>query len=96
MVCARSAGDTPVVVSTWSTVTVNAVSWLSVFFVTITGIPRRSKASRLIGVHTIPRAYLTKKLMFSLVANSAAMIKSPSFSLLSSSTIITGLPTFIS
>ena len=79
------ASDIPVVVLTWSIDTVNAVSWLSVLSATICVSPSFLHKSPLIGMHISPFPYVAMKFTFSVVANSAAHIRSPSFSLLSSS-----------
>ena len=80
-----SSADIPVVVLTWSIDTVNAVSWLSVLSATICVSPSFLHKSPLIGMHISPFPYVAMKFTFSVVANSAAHIRSPSFSLLSSS-----------
>ena len=54
MVYPRSAAEIPVVVSTWSTDTVNAVEWLSVFSETICGSPSCPASAALIGVQISP------------------------------------------
>ena len=86
----RKAGDVvnlenDIVVLTWSIDTVNAVSWLSVLSATICVSPSFLHKSPLIGMHISPFPYVAMKFTFSVVANSAAHIRSPSFSLLSSS-----------
>ena len=53
---ARSAAEMPVVVSSWSTETVNAVRSDSVFSETICGRPSAAVISRDIGVQMRPRA----------------------------------------
>ena len=70
----------PVVVSTWSTDTVKAVQWLSVLTFTICSRPRRAATSSLMGVQIKPLAWVAMKFTFSVVANWAAQIRSPSFS----------------
>ena len=76
----RSAAEMPVEVETWSMDTVNAVSWLSVLCCTICGnCSFWTKASD-IGIQIRPLPWVAIKLMFSVVANSAAQMKSPSFS----------------
>ena len=76
----RSAAEMPVVVEMWSMDTVKAVSWLSVLFCTIWGnCSLRTKASDM-GIQIRPLPWVAMKLMFSVVANSAAQMKSPSFS----------------
>ena len=81
----RSAAEMPVVVETWSMLTVKAVSWLSVLSDTICGKCSRSTYSALIGIHISPLPCVAMKFTFSVVANSAAQMKSPSFSLFGSS-----------
>ena len=61
----RSAAEIPVVVSTWSTDTVNAVEWLSVFSETICESPSRPASAALIGVQISPFAWHAIKLIFS-------------------------------
>ena len=76
----RSAAEMPVEVEMWSMDTVKAVSWLSVLFCTIWGnCSLRTKASDM-GIQIRPLPWVAMKLMFSVVANSAAQMKSPSFS----------------
>ena len=92
-VAARSAALIPVVVpSMMSTVSVNAVRWLSVFCSTISGRRNSSQRSSVNGAHTTPVEYRTMNASFSAEANSAAMMKSPSFSRSSSSTMTTISP----
>ena len=92
-VAARSAALIPVVVpSMMSTVSVNAVRWLSVFCSTISGRRKSSQRSSVNGAHTTPVEYRTMNASFSAEANSAAMMKSPSFSRSSSSTMTTISP----
>lgn len=76
----RSAADMPVVVEIWSMLTVNAVSWLSVLSETICGKCSRSTYSALMGMQIRPLPWVAMKFTFSVVANSAAQMKSPSFS----------------
>ena len=76
----RSAAEMPVVVLTPSMDTVKAVSWLSVFLETIWGICSFSTNSADMGIQMRPLPWVAIKLMFSVVANWAAQIKSPSFS----------------
>ena len=90
----RSAAEIPVVVSTWSIDTVNAVSWLSVLLLTICGICNFFMISSPIGIQIRPLACVAIKLTFSVVANSAAQIKSPSFSRSSSSVTRISFPFF--
>ncbi|CDF04406.1 terminase small subunit family protein [Megasphaera elsdenii CAG:570] len=77
---ARSTAEMPVVVSTWSMETVKAVSWLSVFSLTIWGRPSLWAYSMLIGMQIRPLPWLAMKFMFSVVQYWAAQMKSPSFS----------------
>ena len=81
----RSAAEIPVVVLIWSTETVKAVSWLSEFSATICGNCSFLTYSSDIGIQISPFPWVAIKLIFSVVANSAAQIKSPSFSLSGSS-----------
>lgn len=76
----RSSAEMPVVVFTWSTDTVNAVSWLSVLFATICGNCSLRHSSMLIGMQMSPLPCVAMKFTFSVVANSAAQMRSPSFS----------------
>src|SRR3954470_3067876 len=71
---------------------VNAVRWLSVFIATMSGRSSSSIRSPVIGTQISPEVCLRKKAMFSGVAASAAMIRSPSFSRSSSSTTTTISP----
>ncbi|SVJ71125.1 Uncharacterised protein [Klebsiella pneumoniae] len=90
---ARSAAEMPVVTpSAASMETVNLVPKPEPLRCTISGRPRRSQRSRVIGMQTRPRACLTMKLMSSVRTHSAAMIRSPSFSRSSSSIRMTILP----
>ena len=75
---------------------VKAVENLEVFSRTINGILSSSNRLPITGKQINPLACLAIKLIASAVTFSAARAKSPSFSLLSSSTIITNLPAFIS
>ena len=88
----RSSAEIPVVVETWSMETVNAVSWLSVLVVTICGRQSRSMYSALIGMQIRPLAWVAMKFTFSVVANSAAQMRSPSFSRSGSSVTRMSLP----
>ena len=67
-------------VFTWSMDTVKAVQWLSVFSDTICGRFSRWAKSTDIGVQIRPLAWVAMKFTFSVVACSAAQIRSPSFS----------------
>ena len=60
--------------------TVKAVSWLSVLARTIWGMFSRSTYSSDMGIQISPLPWVAIKLMFSVVANWAAQMKSPSFS----------------
>ena len=88
----RSAAEMPVVVLTWSMLTVKAVSWLSVFSETICSRLSLCARSRLIGMQMSPLATLAIRLTFAWVANSAAQIMSPSFSRSGSSTTMMTWP----
>ena len=72
--------------------TVKAVQWLSVFTFTICSRPSRSAISWLMGVQISPLAFMAMKLTFSVVANWAAQIKSPSFSRSGSSMVMMSRP----
>ena len=76
----RSAAEMPVVVDTWSMETVKAVSWLSVFMVTIWGSCSFRTYSPDMGMQIRPLPWAAIKFTFSVVANWAAQIRSPSFS----------------
>ena len=80
-VAPRSAAEMPVVVLTWSTDTVKAVSWLSPLSATIWGNSSLRQSSILMGMQISPLPCTAIKLTFSVVAYWAAQIKSPSFSL---------------
>ena len=88
----RSTADIPVVVEMWSTLTVNAVWWLSLLCVTICGRLSLSHSCLLIGIQMSPLAMLAIMLTFSVVANCAAQMRSPSFSRSGSSITRTHLP----
>ncbi len=93
MVAARSAAEIPVVVpGRKSTVTVNAVRCDSVLCETISGSSSSSSRSGSSGTQMRPEVNARKKAMFSGVANSAARMRSPSFSRFSSSTTTTMPP----
>ena len=90
----RSAAEMPVEVEIWSMDTVKAVSWLSVLCWTIWGnCSFRTKASDM-GMQIRPLPWVAIKLMFSVVANWAAQMKSPSFSRSGSSVTRMSLPCF--
>ena len=87
-VAARSDAEMPVEVpSNKSTEMVNAVRWLSVLLSTMRGRRKSSQRSPDSGATTTPDVWRTMKAIFSGVANCAAMMRSPSFSRSSSSTI---------
>ena len=86
---ARSTAEIPVVVSTWSMETVKAVSWLSVFSLTMGGRPNLWAYSMLMGMQIRPLPWLAMKFMFSVVQYWAAQMKSPSFSRSGSSVTMT-------
>ena len=92
-VAARSWAEMPVVVS-WrkSTLTVKAVRIVSVLLATISGRSSSRARSRVTGAQMTPEVWWRKKAIFSGVANSAAMMRSPSFSRSSSSTTTTISP----
>ena len=93
MVSALSCADTPVVQpSSLSTVMVNGVPSTEVLSCTWWGRSSSLQRSRVIGAQSTPRACLSMKLTLSAVIFSAAIIRSPSFSLSSSSTTITNSP----
>nr|GMD54704.1 hypothetical protein Iba_chr11dCG0940 [Ipomoea batatas] len=92
MVFALSLAETPVVVPYFASYdTVKAVRSLSSFSFcdTINGSCNLSKSSSFMLTQTIPVPCFTMKAIASGVTNDAAIIKSPSFSLSSSSTTIT-------
>ncbi len=90
IVAARSAAEIPVVVpSAASTDTVNAVRCDSVLLATISGSSSSSARSAVIGAQMTPEVWARKKAIFSGVAASAAMMRSPSFSRSASSTTTT-------
>ena len=72
--------------------TVKAVSWLSVFWATIWGSRSRWTYSRDMGMQISPLPWVAMKLTFSVVANWAAQMKSPSFSRSGSSVAKISLP----
>ena len=87
-VAARSAAEIPVVVpSSRSTEMVKAVRWLSVLLSTMRGSRKSSQRSPDSGATTTPDVWRTMNAIFSGVANWAAMMRSPSFSRSSSSTM---------
>ena len=93
IVVARSYADTPVLLFIWSTDTVKAVpNFEAEGVVTIMGMFNSSSRLPNIGTHNRPRASVIMKFTISGVTFSAAITRSPSFSRLSSSTIIRSLP----
>ena len=92
-VVARSAAEMPVVVPRLaSTETVNAVRYAVVFSATIIGSCSSSRRVPSSGMQTTPLVWRTMKPIVSGVVFSAAMIRSPSFSRLASSTTTTASP----
>mmetsp|Transcript_29832 Transcript_29832/g.65203 ORF Transcript_29832/g.65203 Transcript_29832/m.65203 type:complete len:293 (-) Transcript_29832:135-1013(-) len=96
-VIVRSAAEMPVEVFMWSQETVYAVSMRSSFSCeeTIWGRSNSSQRFGSIATQTSPLVCLTMKPMASGVIRSAGMIRSPSFSLSSSSSTTTNLPAAI-
>ena len=93
MVAARSLAEMPVVVPAFaSTLTRNAVSRISVLLATMGSRSRCRARSVVIAVQMKPDVWRMKNAIDSGVANSAAMIRSPSFSRSSSSTTMTISP----
>ena len=93
MVRARSAAEMPVVTpSRASTETVNAVSNGDSFFAAIRSRPSSSQRSGVSARQISPRPSRAMKLIDSGVANSAAIVRSPSFSRSSSSQTTTIRP----
>ncbi len=93
MVCARSCAEMPVVTpSAASMLTVKLVWNWAVLACTIGARPRSAARVRVSGRHTRPRPWVTMKLMSLAFTSSAAMIRSPSFSRSSSSTMTTMRP----
>ena len=88
----RSAAEMPVEVLMWSMETVKAVSWLSELWDTIWGSLSLVHSSMLMGMQIRPLPCTAMKFTFSVVACWAAQIKSPSFSLFSSSVTSTIFP----
>ena len=92
-VCARSAALMPVEVrSAASTEIVYAVPRTSSLRSVMSGSSRRSAVAFVIGAQRKPLVCRTIHAIHSWVANSAAMMASPSFSRASSSATMTGLP----
>ncbi len=69
-----------------------AVRWASVLSRTMSGMSSSSRRSPVSGAQMTPEVWRTKKAIFSGVADSAAMMRSPSFSRSSSSTTTTISP----
>jgi len=93
MVVARSWAEMPVVVpATASTDTAKAVPIIDVFFPTIGWRSSSSRRSPVMETQMSPRPSREMKLIASGVTFPAAMIRSPSFSRVSSSTTMTILP----
>ena len=78
------------------TVTVNGVSKAALVSLTINPKPRSSHRDSIIGAHINPRPCVAMKFIISGVVFRAAMRKSPSFSLSSSSTTIITFPALMS
>mmetsp|Transcript_22421 Transcript_22421/g.66762 ORF Transcript_22421/g.66762 Transcript_22421/m.66762 type:complete len:379 (+) Transcript_22421:919-2055(+) len=98
-VLARSDAEMPVVMpSRRSTVTVNAVYMVSSFSSdrTMSGRLSRSRSAPSIPMHTTPLVYSTMNAMAAASTLSAAMMRSPSFSRLSSSSTTKNLPALTS
>mmetsp|Transcript_31565 Transcript_31565/g.75014 ORF Transcript_31565/g.75014 Transcript_31565/m.75014 type:complete len:221 (-) Transcript_31565:129-791(-) len=92
-VAARSAAEMPVVMPALRSVeTVNAVHLASSFLATMSGSRSASARAPSIAQQITPDEYLIMKARVALVAFSAAMMKSPSFSRSSSSTTHTTSP----
>jgi len=96
-VWALSAAEMPVEMPSFaSMVAVNAVPIREELCWTIAGISSRSRISPAIGRQMRPFPYVAMKLMSSAVTSSAAIVRSPSFSLSSSSQTMTILPALMS
>mmetsp|Transcript_34984 Transcript_34984/g.75752 ORF Transcript_34984/g.75752 Transcript_34984/m.75752 type:complete len:240 (-) Transcript_34984:355-1074(-) len=92
-VATLSAAEMPVLVPFFrSTETVNAVPMASLPFSTIWCRPSRSKSSPSMPTQMSPLVWFTMNAQDSLVIFSAAMMRSPSFSLSSSSSTTTNFP----
>src|SRR5438093_3358768 len=97
MVCARSAAEMPVVTPEAASMdTVKLVPCTERLRATIGKRFRRSACASVIGMQTRPRPNFAMKLTFSAVTNSAAKMRSPSFSRSSSSTSTAMRPDFSS
>ena len=97
MVCARSAAEMPVVTPEAASMdTVKLVPCTERLRATIGKRFRRSACASVIGMQTRPRPNFAMKLIFSAVTNSAAKMRSPSFSRSSSSTSTAMRPDFSS
>ena len=93
MVNARSAAEMPLAMPSAASIdTVKLVPWRERFCSTIGLSPRRAACSSVIDRQIRPRPCLARKLTFSGVTNSAAKMRSPSFSRSSSSTRMTISP----
>jgi len=97
MVCARSAAEMPVVTPEAASMdTVKFVPCTERLRATIGSRFSRSACASVIGMQTRPRPNFAMKLIFSAVTNSAAKMRSPSFSRSSSSTSTAMRPAFSS
>src|SRR6266851_5766369 len=97
MVCERSAAEMPVVTPEAASMdTVKLVPCTERLRATIGKRFRRSACASVIGMQTRPLPNLAMKLIFSAVTNSAAKMRSPSFSRSSSSTSTAMRPAFSS
>src|SRR6266852_1933826 len=97
MVCARSAAEMPVVTPEAASMdTVKLVPCTERLRATIGKRFRRSACASVIGMQTRPLPNFAMKLIFSAVTNSAAKMRSPSFSRSSSSTSTAMRPAFSS
>src|SRR5690242_1607749 len=97
MVRARSAAEIPVVTPEAASIeTVKFVPWIERLRATIGRRFRRSACASVIGMQIRPRPNFAMKLIFSAVTNSAAKMRSPSFSRSSSSTRTAIRPAFSS
>src|SRR6266853_1510677 len=97
MVCERSAAEMPVVTPEAASMdTVKLVPCTERLRATIGSRLRRSACASVIGMQTRPLPNFAMKLIFSAVTNSAAKMRSPSFSRSSSSTSTAMRPAFSS
>ena len=93
IVLVLSSADIPVVIpADASTEILKAVDFLSSFTAVIGGTFNLSKSSDSIGTHTTPEVFLIMKFIDSVVIRDPGRIKSPSFSLSSSSTTTIACP----